>query len=221
MAIKISVITPSIRPEGLKVVQESLARQYEQNFEWLVEVGLGQKHDLNAAFNKMIRRAKGDLIVFLEDYTKVPEWGLSKFWMAYKDNPNTLFTAPLGKVNNWSDDNVKWDWRAHKQSEKQVDYTDCGWNTCELDWGAIPKKILFDIGGFDEELDKWWSMDNVSVGKRADLLGYKFKCVFSNPAVAYDHDAHMPHPFRAKFNPSKANAHMNSYHVKPRLDFLK
>ena len=34
--MKISVITPSIRPEGLKILQECLAQQTFKDFEWLV-----------------------------------------------------------------------------------------------------------------------------------------------------------------------------------------
>ncbi len=190
-----------------------------KDFEWLVDINVTGKHDLNASFNKMIKRARGELIVFLEDYTKITPDGLAKFWKAYEEHPNTLFTAPLGKVNEWGD-KAKWDWRSYKQDESQTDYTNCNWNTCELDWGAIPKKILEDIGGFDERLDEWWSCDNVSVGKRADQLGYKFKCVFCNPAIAYDHDAHIEHPFRKNFKPVMSNMIMDEYVDNPRLDFL-
>lgn len=224
--MKISVISPSIRPEGLKILQQCLEEQTmpTNEFEWHVEIGLKRKgHDLNAAFNRMIKRSNGELIVFYEDYTKIMPDGLERFWKAYKDNPNTLFTAPLGKVDNFGDtgDKIRWDWRATKQNKDQTDYTNCLWRTCELDWGAIPKAILLDIGGFDEVLDKWWSMDNVSVGKRADALGYKFKCVFTNPAVALDHDKVMEHPFRPRWNPSAANMRMNEYDINPRLDYLR
>lgn len=211
--MKISVISPSIRPEGLKILQQCLEEQTlpTNEFEWHVDLGLKRKgHDLNAAFNRMIKRSKGDLIVFYEDYTKIMPDGLERFWKAYQDNPNTLFTAPLGKVDNYGD-SPRWDWRATKQNRSQIDYTDCLWRTCELDWGAIPKSILYDIGGFDEELDKNWSMDNVSVGLRADALGYKFKCVFTNPAVAIDHDKIMAHPFRERWNPQSSNLMMQRY----------
>ncbi len=219
--MKISILTPSIRVEGLKVIQECLKGQTLQDFEWLVEIGLPYKgHDLNAAFNRMIKRAKGELCVFYEDYTKILPDGLDRFWRAHQEFPDTLFTAPLGKVKAWGDSPV-WDWRARKQSEKQIDYTDCDWRCCELDWGAIPKKILFEIGGFDEELDKKWSGDNVNVGCRANLAGYKFKCLFTNPAVAYDHDAHIPHPFRANFDGPFQQARMNEFEKGLRIDYLK
>lgn len=218
--MKISVITPTIRPEGLKVMQECLREQTFQDFEWLTEIGIPNKgHDLNAAFNRMIKRAKGELIVFYEDYTKILPNGLERFWKAYQDNPNTCFTAPLGKVKEWGE-SPRWDWRSSKQNKEQTDYTNCEWNTLELDWGAIPRKILFEVGGFDEELDAHWSCDNLNIGCRINLSEYKFKCVFTNPAIAYDHDAHAPHPFRSKYKPLFNDSRMKQFRSGLRINYL-
>lgn len=213
--MKISVITPTIRPAGLQPIRESLMEQTfpVKDFEWLVDINITGKHDLNAAFNRLIKRSSGELIVFYEDWTKIQPNGLELFWDAYQGNPNTLFTAPLGKVDNWGD-KPRWDWRNH-----QLDI-ECSWNNCELDWGAIPKDILYKIGGFDERLDQWWSMDNVSIGKRALLLGYKFKNLKSNPAVAIDHDKKEAHPFRQFYNPVEVNAIMAEYDSNPSLNYL-
>lgn len=205
---KISVVTPSIRPSGLEVVRNSLTKQSFQDFEWLVEINTTGEHDLNAAFNKMLKRAEGDLIVFYQDYIKIEEDALQKFWEFHVEHPDTLFTAPVGKVVNWGDNPV-FDWR--------TETTEISWNQCELDWGAIPKKILDEIGGFDERLDEWWSFDNVSVGKRAQLCGYKFACLPEVKAIALDHDFHMKHPFREKYNPSAVNQILNSYESNPRI----
>lgn len=192
--MKISVITPSIRPEGLKPNQEALASQGFDDFEWLVEMGIPNRgHDLNAAFNRMLKRAKGELIVFMEDWTKCTTDGLQRFWDAYQSEPEIFWTAPLGKTLDWKQ--ITWDGRAY------ADASDIPHQNWEIDWGAAPKDALFKTGGFDEELDQYWSCDNLSVAFRAKLLGYKFKNLFNNPAVAFDHDANTPHPFRSKFNP--------------------
>lgn len=217
--MKISVLTPSLRPKGLAVIQHCLGKQTFTDFEWLVEMNWTGKHDLNAAFNRMIRRSEGELLIFLEDYTRILDDGLERFWRAYQEHPDTLFTAPLGKVYDWGE-KPTWDWRATKQREDQADYTDCLPRCCELDWGAIPRKILYEIGGFDEELDKYWSGDNVSIGIRADLAGYKFKCVFTNPAVAWDHDAHLPHPFREKYNPRFQSERLDAFRAGLTINYL-
>jgi hypothetical protein len=217
--MKISVVTPTIRPESLADMRDCLKAQTFRDFEWLIDVNITGEHDLNAAFNRLISRAKGELIVFYEDYTRIMPDGLARFWKAHQDNPDTLFTAPLGKVDKWGD-SPRWDWRSHKQTDDQKDYTDCRWDTCELDWGAIPRKVLIEIGGFDEELDANWSGDNVNIGCRADLAGYKFKCVFSNPAIAIDHDKFIAHPFRERYKPVFNNMRMDEFRTGTKINYL-
>lgn len=215
MAIKISVLTPTIRGvKGLQPNKESLATMTfpPEDFEWLIEEGDGTTHDLNAAFNRMLKKAKGELIVFMEDYTKATTNGLIKFWEAYQKEPNVLWTAPLGKTEDWK--NVQWDWRSY------ADLSEITYDRWEIDWGAAPKKILFEVGGFDEELDKYWSCDNVNVGYRAYLHGYKFKNLSDNPAIAFNHNAHMPHPFIKHYNPEFNKSRMNSFRIGEKLPYL-
>lgn len=220
--MKISVLTPTMRPESLADMADTLKKQTfdKDEFEWIVDINISGKNDLEKAFNRMTKRSRGELIVILEDYTRILPDGLERFWKAYQEHPDTLFTAPLGKVTEWGDP-VRWDWRATKQDPSQTDYTDCLWQTWEIDWGCVPRKVLFEIGGFDEELDKYWACGNVNVAYRAFLAGYKFKCLFTNPAVAYDHDAHMPHPFRKDFKPSFNSERMMFFEAGEKIDYLK
>lgn len=213
--MKISVITVSIRPEGLDIIQKGLSFQTEPDFEWIVELGIPSKgHDLNKAYNRAIKRAKGELIISLQDYIKITPQYLEKFWRAYKENPKTFFTAPVGKIDNLEyKGSPRWDWRAYSDA-KPI------WNCWEIDSAACPKVALFEIGGFDEELDGHWSSDNVSVGYRAYLAGYKFMNLFNNPAVAYNHDAFMEHPFRKEFDPDFNNERMTLFTAGEKIDFL-
>lgn len=221
MKYKISLVTPTIRPESLKIMRDCLKAQTFRDFEWLVDINITGEHDLNNSFNKLIKRSAGELIVFYEDFTKIPPDALEKWWRAYQEFPNVCWTAPLGKVQNLDfTGDIKWDWRAWTEGKEVTDYRPSSYNTCELDWGAIPRKVLFEIGGFDERLDKWWSMDNVSIGKRAYLKGYEFKNYFKNPALAYDHDAFIKHPFREKYNPIEVNLIMAEYTPDTRLPYL-
>lgn len=179
---KISVVTPSIRPEGLKCIQEALARQTLQDFEWLVEISPIGRVDFNEVMNKMLRRAKGELIVSLQDWITIPDDGLEKFWKAHKEKEG-FYTSPVIKGGSQ-------DWRIDREEE-------CEWNEWEIDWGAAPLKALKEIGGFDEELDKGWGFDNVNVGMRAELAGYKFYNIKDNIAKGYDHEKD-GHPYREK-----------------------
>lgn len=183
--ISISVITPTIRPEGLKVVSDSLKKQTFKDFEWLIEVNVSGVPDLNKAMNRMIRRAQGDLIVSVQDFLELPEDGLEKFWEAHLLNSRAFFTAPVGITHDWK--NIKWDWRIQKEK--------CSWQEWEIDWGATPRQALIKMGGFDENLDEYWGFDNVNVALRAELHNYDFVCLKDNKAIAYDHNKDMKHPF--------------------------
>jgi hypothetical protein len=208
----VSIITPSIRPKGLEITQECLKNQTYKDFEWIVEIGLGNKHDFNQAMNKMIRRVKGDIIIILQDYIKVEIDFVEKCVNAC--DTNTLFTCPVGKTNQTDYSGTpKWDWRNNEHS--QMD-----WRMWEIDAGFCHKDILYAVGGFDERLDQWWSMDNVSVGKRADILGYKFECLRDNKCIAYDHDVFIEHPFRKDYKPVMVNMIMEEYTNQPTLDYL-
>lgn len=219
--IKITVISPSIRPEGLLITQKCLAEQTFTEFEWLTEIGLKKEHDLNKALNRMLKRAKGELIVILQDYIRVPPNYLQKWWDAFKLHPDTFFTAPVGKVKSLDyKGEVAWDWRAWTEKDQMGDFMPGKWNCWEIDSGAAPLAALKKIGGFDEELDRYWSCDNLNVGCRAEIEGYKFLNYFKNPAVAFDHDAFMPHPFRAKFNPQFNHERMESFRNGLKIDYL-
>lgn len=215
MKPRISVLTPTIRPEGLKVTQECLKQQTFTEFEWLVEVNHTGKHDLNAAYNRMLKRAQGVLIVSLQDYIRVRPDFLERWWQAYEANRTSFMTAPVGKVNTFdAGDMPRWDWRAYRMNDTDT-IRENEFRCWEIDNGAAPLEALKKIGGFDERLDEWWSSDNVSVGKRAHLAGYTFKCIFDNPGIAFDHDLHMSHPFRGNERPERVKLILEEYETEP------
>ena len=188
---KISVITPTIRVEGLKVVHDSLLNQTFDSWEWLIEVGNGKEMTLNKDMNKMLRRAKGELIISLQDYIKIPnKVGLESFWNYYQSDKKRLVTSPVGKTLDW--ENVEWDWRANGVPRK-IEPPEL-----ELDWAAIPLQAFYDVGGFDEDFDRGWSWDNVNLSLRMKEAGYSFMVNPCNRVMAYDHDKVIEHPFRDK-----------------------
>lgn len=185
--VKISVVTPSIRPSGLDRVRNSLLQQSFTPFEWLTEINWTGRTDFNSAMNRMIRRAKGELIVSIQDYIHIPEDGLQRFWDAYIKQPG-FYTAPVGKIIKPLDA-PRWDWRVDKPG-------DIHWQEWEICYGAAPRQALVNIGGFDEVLDQAWGFDNVNTAYRAHLAGNKFYCLADNKSVAIDHDALMDHPLK-------------------------
>lgn len=195
--VKISVITPSIRPKGLAMNQRCLENQTFKDFEWLTEIGLKNKSDLNTALNRMIRRAKGELLVFYQDYIKIDNDGLERFWNAYQEK-KAFYTA---SVND--------DWR-------KTGFGKRNWQEWEIDWGACPKETLTQIGGFDESLDEFWGFDNVNVGLRADMAGYDIICI-DNPAIGIKHEEA---PMKVLRNPIYHNQRLDEIRRGLRFDFI-
>lgn len=179
----ISVICPSIRPQYLKLTQDALERQTFQDFEFLVEIGLPSRgFTLPTAMNDMIRRAKGDIIVSLQDCIDIPDDFLEK---VSKLDHSMAYTFPIVKRG------LAGDWRSHKYGEV---IPEC-W---EIDLACAPKKLFYDVGGFDETYCNGWSYDNVEIALRAKAAGWKFFCDNTLKGDAIDHDAEIPHPFRKK-----------------------
>lgn len=206
--LSIDVITPSIRPKYLSLTQQTLEEQTYQNFQWHVEIGLPNKngHDLNKAYNRLLRRCTGDVVVFLQDAISIPSDALQRL-----SEISEFVTCPVGKVKEWSDD-PKYDWR--ENTEK------ADWRKWEIDFGAAPLEALKQTGGFDEEMDGIWSGDNLLVGYRAHKLGYTFRCLPDIKAVAVDHDAHEEHPFRRFYYPEEYQKRMNEYDKGLVLDYI-
>lgn len=201
MKPKISVITTTIRPEGLKQVRNALLKQSFKDFEWIVEVNWTGEVDFNASMNRALKRAQGELVVSIQDFITPPEDGLQQFWDAYQKQP-AFYTAPVGQTLDGK--TAEWDWRYERKADDI-----CNWQEWEIDYGSAPTKALLDIGGFDEELDKAWGFDNVNVGLRAHNAGHKFYNLPNNKAIALKHDDLMEHPFRKLRDPVLHNKRLD------------
>lgn len=190
MGTQISVITPTIRTDGLSALHISLAEQTFNDFEWLVEIGFPHRGcDLSRALNRMLKRAKGELIVILQDHIRIQPNGLELFFNEWRRNKNRFFTAPVGKRGRRE---IVWDWRV--EGDNRI-INPAEW---EMDWACAPKKAFYDVGGFDERYDNGWSWENAELAVRASMAGYSFLVLPKNEAVAYDHDKYAKHPFRGK-----------------------
>lgn len=196
----ISVLTPSIRPEYLKITQECLERQTFQNFEWLVEIGRrNQGFTLPSDMNKMLKRAKGDRIVSLQDCIKINDDALERI-----DNlSNELWTFPVGQVDDFITQEPEWDWRKTYTDGELPDA-----HYWETDFGCAPRQAFFDVGGYDEDFNNGWSWDNVEIARRMYRAGYKGYCDPTIIGVALRHDKFTAHPFRTKreLNDKRADA---------------
>ena len=186
---------------------ESLKRQTYKSFEWLVEINTSGETDFNRSMNRMLSRAKGDIIVSVQDYIAIPDNAL-EYIVAL---PPAFYTFPVGKVLH-EDDDPRWDWR--KAESRPINFME--WEIC---FGSAPRQWLIDIGGFDEELDKAWGFDNVNVGFRAEQAGYTMLCDNTIPAVAIDHDAFTKHPLKHKRDTTLHNQRLNYFKSGGKIPF--
>lgn len=191
----ISVITPSIRPQYLHITQKCLEEQTDQDFEWLVDVGLKNRgFTLPRDWNSLLRRAKGERVFILQDCISIPPDAIAK--IRNLDLEKKAYTFPISKAGVY-------DWR--KAEEKKLTP-----NEWEADLAYAPLSMFYDVGGFDEEFCNGWSWENVELAWRAEAAGYSFYNSHVIEGTAVDHDAELLHPFRNSLpkNDRKANQTM-------------
>lgn len=180
---KLAVITPTIRLEGLKIVQKALEEQDFEDFDWYIcspkepkdcwgtwipDTFKGGCWTLNRAYNQLIRQSNGELIVSWQDYTYGDPNILSTLWEHYQKEPKGLVSI-LG--NKYMDDTFFLEsWFDPRQGSGRCNFNEVEWNLC-----SCPREGLYEIGGFDEGADwEFLGMDGYGVNERLDKLGYKF-----------------------------------------------
>lgn len=176
--MRISVITPTVRLEGIKLVEKALDRQEFRDFEWIVQKGTSVKKSncwsLNHDYNLALKKAKGELIVSWQDFTYAKPDTLSKFWFHFTQEPKTLVT---GVGNKYKDDKFNvLTWKDPRQRTDQGTYYPCYWNDIEWNLCSCPIEALRAVGGFMEDLDKYYGLDAYCVDERINEIGgYDFK----------------------------------------------
>lgn len=187
--VKISVITPTIREKSLDMVHRCLQRQDFQEFEWIVvspynydqcDIWVeepskkeGTHYGLNAAWNAAIKQASGELMVSVVDLLWFPPNILDDLWAHYCLDPFSCVGGighqyeyehegkPEGLV--WKDPRMK-DEPFHQVTP----------NEFELCVASLPLEGIKEVGGFDEEFDKYAAMSEKELCFRMEILGYTF-----------------------------------------------
>jgi hypothetical protein len=198
--MRISVITPSIRPQYLDRTQRTLEQQTFQDFEWLTEIGLRNRgFTLPSDWNKLLRRAQGDIIVMLQDCITLPADALEQ--IAALDHTKRAYTYPLQKIDDGS-----YDWRKHTIEARGTAELPSS-NYWEIDLASAPLSLFQDVGGFDEAFNQGWSWENVEIAWRAEAAGYHFSVSHATEGKVFSHDTIIEHPFRNKLpnNDGRAN----------------
>jgi hypothetical protein len=196
----ISVITPSIRKEGLPLVEKALKNQTFIDWEWLICSSFDPKcgkwaldnftggfWTLNRAMNKLVNRANGELLVSIQDYTSFKPDALEKFWKHYQDNKKAIVSGVGNKYTN--EDWIVKVWQDPRERDDQGSFYSTDFCNIEGNFCAIPKKAVYDIGGFDDQMDfLGFGMDFYGVVERIfDFGGYDFFLDQTNKSYSLPH----------------------------------
>lgn len=185
---KISVITPSVRENGLEVVKKSLDNQTEKDFEWLVCSPFeykeaiwvkeppkreGDFYGLNKAYNALLKQAKGELIISCQDMLQLPATCLETFWF-WHENKNGM--ACIGAVGDHylSLDPPVLVWKDPRRTTQYGSFYEINPIDIEFTLCAIPRKAFYDVGGFDEEYDRGAAVGEKELCLRIDKASYRF-----------------------------------------------
>lgn len=188
--MKISVITPSVRLDGLEIVRKSLRRQDFEDFEWIVTSPFEYKDcdlwlpdppkregdfwNLCKAWNNAYAHAQGELIVNVQDHIWLPPDSLTRFWLHYENDPKALVSAvgnhysqldSRGVPENlvWQDPRMESDKSFEKSEPPKMEMSVC----------SVPKKAIIECGGIDEEYDKGPGVQEKEMCFRLMMLGWQ------------------------------------------------
>jgi hypothetical protein len=188
--MKVTVISPSIRPKGLDIVLQSLKNQTFKDWEWLIGSSFDPKikearwvkddfkdgyWTLNRIYNKLFKEAKGDILVSWQDFIWAPPDALQKFVNKVTETGGLVSGVgdQYDSLNKYGKPEIPIWWDPRKRTDFGAFYKvypgDVEWN-----FAAFPKKAVFDVGGMDEGLDFLGvSGDQLQIVNRMDDFGYK------------------------------------------------
>ena len=204
--MKITVVTPSVRREMLKIVEKCLARQTLQDFEWLVgsprEYGYGiwvkdppkregDYYSLNKSWNAMFEQSQGQLIVSIVDGLWFPSDTLQKLWDHYIANPKACIGGVGGqydRLENGKPEHMIWqDPRITGKGFYEISPMDMEWCIA-----SIPLKALKEVNYIDPIWDRYAAISEKHTNMKMSKKGYKFFLDESCEYRAIKHDRISP-----------------------------
>ncbi len=166
----LSVITPSIRKDGLTLVRNSLQKQEFKDFEWLI----GSKFDpeisearwirddfeggfwtLGRCWNKLYKNVQGKLIVHWQDWVWAKEDALQKFWDNYQSGKKII--SGIGDqyegVNKYGRPSSVKVWVDPRRTLEYGSLYECNFQDIEYNFCAVEQSLIQKYGGADSGLD--------------------------------------------------------------------
>ena len=208
----ISVLTPSMRKDGLEVINSCLLTERfssRYRMEWIVcspeNWGFGDtwienppKKDadlyaLNKAFNSMFRMAQGNLAVVVCDHTWFPQGTMSKLWSHFLAQPQRCVRGTGNQFERYGSKfypvDMCWKDPVPEGRCENICYQINPW-LAEFRLISLPMKGVRECGGIDEVYDEVAGYSEKEMAVRMAALGYQF---FLDEAIEYRFVRHEPH----------------------------
>lgn len=173
----------------LLIVEKCLKRQTMKDFEWLVgspeDYGFGtfvkeppkrkgDYYNLNKCWNSLFRQSKGQLIISIVDGLWFPPDTLEKLWNHYLVNPKSCITTighQYDKIENGKPEHMVW--RDPRARTDLGTFYEVGHSEMELCIASFPRQAVIDVGGVDEEFDRFAALSEKEMMARMYKAGYK------------------------------------------------
>lgn len=187
--------------EDRSEIAQKYAKKYNLNIRYLrgdkaKALAYPRRYGLVRANNTGWKAAKGELLVYLQDFILIPTVGLELLVDTYRHHPNALiaptdqywFAKEPDKTNkeDWWNGNTdiidRFSWRNVRVQFIGLRPTDNPFDF-EMNYGAIPKHILDDLNGWWEWFDDGLGYDNTELAYRALQKGYEVLIDDRNEAV--------------------------------------
>lgn len=167
------------------------------------------------ADNQGFKTCSGELIVCLQDYIWIGPQALEKYWFHHQEHPEGILVTgvgdqfsqpypinPQGKVSVYDQPYTRrperLSWVDPRRSENpQTTWSECPPVSWEMNWCSIPRKVIYELGGMDEEFDnRGFAWDNTYIASKAKMAGYKIYLDKSNECMGFNHDEWWPNPLK-------------------------
>lgn len=160
------------------------------------------------------RENNADLMISLQDYIWIPEYGIRRFQELNQVHPNHIYTGlcsfssdpgPEAVVNPdglWSvfetpykvedkPQEISWHDVRDSDDEERVGICDPVW--AEMNWSAIGKTVLYDLDiAFPNEYDEGVAYENQDYSFQAFHKGYNTVIDRDNHAISLNHKRYFP-----------------------------
>lgn len=169
----------------------------------------GHVWNLAHAYNDGFKQCEGELVVGYDDFIWLKGNALELFWEDYQAHPEAIFTGtghkapapatvnPEGKITIFEKPytqipvGIK---EADTRIDGNQDLIEVNHTYWELAWSAIPRKVLYDLGGFDEEADRHYCGQDRNFGLRVFLSNRKVFLDKRNENIGLHHQTFDPRP---------------------------